>query len=43
MIDVQLGTLSNREQGRCEPTGPAKTLLRIIHNDPKHVIQALSA
>jgi len=43
MIDVQLGTLRNWEQGRREPTGPAKALLRAIHNDPKHVIQALSS
>lgn len=42
MIDVQLGTLRNWEQGRREPTGPAKALLRAIHNDPAHVIQALS-
>ena len=28
MIDVQLGTLRNWEQGRREPTGPAKALLR---------------
>ncbi|MGA6105991.1 NadS family protein [Pseudomonas solani] len=41
MIDVQLGTLRNWEQGRREPTGPAKALLRAIHNDPVHVIQAL--
>jgi putative transcriptional regulator len=43
MIDVQLGTLRNWEQGRREPTGPAKALLRAIHKDPKHVIQALSS
>jgi len=42
MIDVRLGTLRNWEQGRREPTGPAKALLRAIHNDPKHVVQALS-
>lgn len=42
MIDVQLGTLRNWEQGRREPTGPAKALLRAIYNDPEHVIQALS-
>lgn len=41
MIDVQLGTLRNWEQGRRYPTGPAKALLRAIHNDPEHVIQAL--
>ncbi|SFN50813.1 transcriptional regulator, XRE family [Pseudomonas sp. NFACC24-1] len=42
LIDVQLGTLRNWEQGRREPTGPAKALLRAIHNDPKHVISALA-
>jgi putative transcriptional regulator len=42
MIDVQLGTLRNWEQGRRDPTGPAKALLRAIHNDPAHVIQALA-
>jgi putative transcriptional regulator len=42
LIDVQLGTLRNWEQGRREPTGPAKALLRAIHNDPKHVINALA-
>ncbi|AFT71819.1 putative bacterial regulatory protein-like protein [Alloalcanivorax dieselolei B5] len=42
MIDVQLATLHNWEQGRREPTGPAKALLRAIHNDPQHVIRALA-
>ena len=42
MIDVQLGTLRNWEQGRRDPKGPAKALLRAIHNDPAHVIQALA-
>lgn len=42
VIDVQLGTLRNWEQGRREPTGPAKALLRAIHNDPEHVLQALA-
>jgi putative transcriptional regulator len=42
MIDVQLATLRNWEQGRRDPTGPAKALLRAIHNDPAHVIQALA-
>lgn len=42
MIDVQLATLRNWEQGRREPTGPAKALLRAIHKDPLHVIQALA-
>lgn len=43
VIDVQLATLRNWEQGRREPTGPAKALLRAIRKDPKHVIQALQA
>jgi putative transcriptional regulator len=42
MIDVQLATLRNLEQGRRDPTGPAKALLRAIHNDPAHMIQALA-
>ncbi|CAG8866709.1 hypothetical protein PS627_02064 [Pseudomonas fluorescens] len=42
MIDVQVATLRNWEQGRREPTGPAKALLRAIHNDPAQVLKALS-
>lgn len=42
LIDVQVGTLRNWEQGRREPTGPAKALLRAIKNDPRHVIAALA-
>ncbi|MDH0648655.1 helix-turn-helix domain-containing protein [Pseudomonas sp. GD03858] len=42
IIDVQVATLRNWEQGRREPTGPAKALLRAIHNDPEHVLKALS-
>lgn len=42
VIDVQVGTLRNWEQGRREPTGPAKALLRAIHNDPEHVLKALA-
>lgn len=34
-------SMCNWEQGRREPTGAAKALLRAIHNDPEHVIQAL--
>ena len=43
LIDVQLSTWRNWEQGRREPTGPAKALLRAIRKDPKHVLQALAA
>lgn len=42
VIDVQVATLRNWEQGRREPTGPAKALLRAISNDPKHVLSALA-
>ncbi|KAB0505539.1 helix-turn-helix domain-containing protein [Pseudomonas moorei] len=42
LIDVQLGTLRNCEQGRREPTGPAKALLKSIHNDTVHVLNALA-
>jgi putative transcriptional regulator len=43
LIDINLGTLRNWEQGRREPTGPAKALLRAISNDPKHVLAALAS
>jgi putative transcriptional regulator len=42
LLGVELSTLRNWEQGRREPTGPAKALLRAIRNDPEHVIRALS-
>lgn len=42
LIDVQLGTLRNWEQGRRDPTGPAKALLKAIYNDPVHVLNALA-
>lgn len=42
LIDVNLGTLRNWEQGRREPTGPAKALLRALSNDPAHVLAALA-
>ena len=41
LIDVRVATLRNWEQGRREPTGPAKALLRAIKNDPRHVLAAL--
>lgn len=43
MIDVDVGTLRNWEQGRRQPTGPAKALLRAIRNDPAHVLKAIAA
>lgn len=41
VIDVDLGTLQNWEQGRRNPTGPARALLRAIEKDPEHVLAAL--
>jgi hypothetical protein len=38
---LQRPLLRNWEQGRREPTGPAKALLHAISNDPKNVLQAL--
>jgi len=42
-IGIEIATLRNWEQGRREPTGPAKALLKAIKNDPKNVLQALDA
>ena len=41
LLDIDLGTLRTWEQGRREPTGPAKALLRAIRNDPEAVLSAL--
>ena len=43
LLHVDVGTLRNWEQGRREPTGPAKALLRAIQADPKAVLKALAA
>ncbi|MEJ0039924.1 MAG: NadS family protein [Gammaproteobacteria bacterium] len=43
LLGVELSTLRNWEQGRREPTGPAKALLRAIRNDPERVIRALAS
>jgi putative transcriptional regulator len=42
LLDVDVGTLRNWEQGRREPTGPARALLRAIKNDPTAVLKALA-
>jgi putative transcriptional regulator len=41
LLGVELSTLRNWEQGRREPAGPARALLRAIANDPEHVLPAL--
>jgi putative transcriptional regulator len=43
LMQVELATLQNWEQGRREPTGPAKALLRAIGKNPKAVLKALAA
>ena len=43
ILHVDVGTLRNWEQGRREPTGPARALLRAIQNDPRAVLKALVA
>jgi putative transcriptional regulator len=42
VIDVQVSTLRNWEQGRRAPTGPARALFKALKNDPKNVLRALS-
>ena len=41
MIGVSKSTLQNWEQGRREPEGPAKALLRVVDRKPKAVLEAL--
>ena len=43
MIGVSIKTLQNWEQGRREPEGPAKALLRVVEKDPQAVLNALHA
>ncbi len=43
LLTVENSTLRNWEQGRREPQGPAKALLRPIRNDPRNVLKALAA
>jgi putative transcriptional regulator len=43
MIGVSKATLQNWEQGRREPEGPAKVLLRIVDKRPEAVLEALQA
>ena len=43
LLQVSKGTLLNWEQGRRNPTGPARALLTAVANDPEHVLRALNA
>jgi putative transcriptional regulator len=42
LLAIEVSTLRNWEQGRREPTGAARALLRAIRNDPVAVIRALA-
>ena len=41
LIGVSARTLQNWEQGRRQPEGPAKALLRVVVRNPKAVLAAL--
>ena len=41
LIEVQIGTLRNWEQGRRHPTGPARALIKALKARPQAVIEAL--
>jgi putative transcriptional regulator len=43
MIGVSVRTLQNWEQGRREPEGPAKALLKVASRNPQAVMDALHA
>ena len=43
MISVSVSTLQNWEQGRRQPDGPARALLRVAAKNPEAVAEALSA
>lgn len=43
IIGVSVRTLQNWEQGRREPEGPAKALLRVVDREPEAVLHALHA
>ncbi|MDP3856880.1 MAG: helix-turn-helix domain-containing protein [Stagnimonas sp.] len=43
LIEVNVGTLRNWEQGQRRPTGPARALLKALKARPVEVIQALRA
>ena len=41
MIGVSIATLQNWEQGRRQPEGPARALLRVASRNPDAVVRAL--
>jgi len=43
ILGVSKRTVENWEQGRRHPTGPARSLLRIVEADPEYALRALRA
>ncbi|MDB5973040.1 MAG: higA-2 2 [Hydrocarboniphaga sp.] len=43
LIEVNVGTLRNWEQGLRTPTGPARALIKALKSKPAEVIEALRA
>lgn len=43
LIGINVRTLQNWEQRRSRPTGPARTLLKIVASNPKLAMKALHA
>ncbi len=41
LIGVSKRTLENWEQGRRHPTGPARSLLRLLDKDPEYALRTL--
>ncbi|MCJ8271366.1 MAG: helix-turn-helix domain-containing protein [Psychrosphaera sp.] len=41
MMGVSKRTLENWEQGRRQPTGPARALLKLVDADPKYALKSL--
>lgn len=41
LIGVSKRTLENWEQGRRQPAGPARALLKIVESDPKRAMEVL--
>jgi putative transcriptional regulator len=42
LLNVDVATLRNWEQGRRKPQGPARALLKAVDRDPKAVLSALN-
>jgi putative transcriptional regulator len=43
LLGVSAATLRNWEQGRRQPTGPARALLRIVKANPRFALETLHA